>query len=196
LLFEKEAALTPLSRRFDQALAYASDLHRDQHRKGTEIPYVSHLLIVAGTALEHGADEETAIAALLHDAIEDQGGNSTRQEIIHRFGQSVADLVDEVSDAEVMPKPPWRERKEIYLARLTTMSPGALLIAVADKVHNARATLADHSRHGDAVWGRFNEGKDGQRWFYETFLAQASRHPAAPHALLDELRRIEHELFE
>lgn len=187
--------MTALSPNFDQALVFASELHRDQSRKGTALPYVSHLLIVAGTVIENGADEETAIAAVLHDAIEDQGGAQTRQEIIRRFGEGVARLVDEVSDAEITPKPPWRERKEAYLSRVETMSAGALLIALADKAHNARATLSDYRRIGDAVWTRFNEGKEGQRWFYETFLAKAAQHPAAPDALLDELKRIDIDLF-
>jgi (p)ppGpp synthase/HD superfamily hydrolase len=153
------------------------------------------MLIVAGTVIEHGPDEDIAIAALLHDAVEDQGGAKIREQIKARFGHQVADLVDEVSDAEVTPKPPWRERKESYLANIRTMSPVALLIAKADKVHNTRCTLANFRRMGEKVWTRFNAGKTEQAWFYERFLEEAASHPSAPSELVAELRRIDAELF-
>lgn len=187
--------MSKLSERFDAALAFASQLHRGQFRKGSAIPYVSHLLAVASLVIEQGGDEDVAIAALLHDAIEDQGGAETREAIKARFGQRVADLVDEVSDTEVTPKPPWRARKELYLARIRSMSPGALLIACADKLHNARCTLTDFRQHGEKLWERFNAGKADQAWFYERFSEEAASHPAAPEGMLEELRRIERELF-
>lgn len=184
-----------LGERFEEALAFAARLHRQQTRKASPIPYVSHLLIVAGTVIEQGADEDTAIAALLHDAVEDQGGATIRESIERRFGQTVADLIDEVSDTEVTPKPPWRERKEQYLARVRMMSPGALLIAMADKLHNSRSTLADYRRLGDRVWERFNAGKEEQAWFYGRFLEATETHPSASPDLIAELRRIDGELF-
>ncbi len=101
-----------LSPQFDNALAYASQLHRDQARKGTQIPYVSHLLAVAAIVLEHGGTEDEAIAALLHDAVEDQGGAETRAVIRERFGENVAAIVDGCTDADITPKPPWKERKQ------------------------------------------------------------------------------------
>src|SRR5262245_5807386 len=111
-----------LSQRFDEALVYAARVHAAQKRKGTEIPYLSHLLAVAALALEHGASEDEAIAALLHDAVEDQGGAARRADIRWRFGDAVAAIVDGCSDADVEPKPPWRERKERYLAHLARAS--------------------------------------------------------------------------
>lgn len=185
-----------LSERFDEALNLASRLHRAQMRKHTSIPYVSHLLIVAGTVIEQGGDEDTAIAALLHDAVEDQGGRATLELIERMFGPRVAGLVMEVTDAEVVPKPPWRSRKERYLAGMRAMSPEALLIAVADKLHNARSTLADYRLSGPAVWERFNANAEMQAWFYRAFLAAAGAHPGRPDRLLEELRGVEEALFE
>lgn len=184
-----------LSERFDEALKLASSLHRAQTRKHTTIPYVAHLLIVAGTVIEQGGDEDTAIAALLHDAVEDQGGRATLERIEREFGPRVAGLILEVTDAEVVPKPPWRSRKERYLAGMQAMSPEALLIAVADKLHNARSTLADYRRSGPAVWGRFNADAEAQAWFYRAFVSAAEAHPIKPGPLLEELRRVEAELF-
>src|SRR5205085_11747027 len=122
-----------LTQRFEEALAFAARLHKSQLRKGTGVPYVSHLLAVAGIALEHGADEDEAIAALLHDAIEDQGGAATREEIRRRFGDRVVGIVDGCSDTDVSPKPPWRERKEAYIAHVRDASPSVRLVSAADK---------------------------------------------------------------
>src|SRR3954449_6057545 len=107
-----------LTRRFQDAFELAFRLHRDQVRKGSGTPYVAHLNGVASIALEHGADEDQAIAALLHDAIEDQGGAATREEIRRLFGDRVTSIVDACTDSEVEPKPPWRPRKEAYIAHL------------------------------------------------------------------------------
>src|SRR6266853_3455026 len=127
---------TRLSRRFEAALLLATRLHATQTRKGGRIPYVSHLLGVASLALEHGGDEDVAIAALLHDAVEDQGGRPTLQTIRRMFGDRVATVVMECSDTDREPKPPWRERKERYLAHLPSASADALLVSIADKLHN------------------------------------------------------------
>lgn len=164
-----------LTKRFDQALAYASSLHRHQERKGSEIPYVSHLLAVAAIALEHGADEDQAIAALLHDAVEDQGGLEQLEAITVRFGQAVAAIVADCTDCHEDPKPAWRPRKEAYLASLQRKPVRSLAVSLADKIHNASTINADLRAHGSPVWDRFTGGKEGTLWYYrslaDTFLA-------------------------
>ena len=159
--------MTDLTERFQTALAFATELHRDQRRKGTEIPYVSHLLGVASIALEIGADEDQAIAALLHDAVEDQGGAACLEEIRKRFGDRVAGIVSDCTDADVEPKPPWRGRKEAYIASLDHKPKDSLLVSLADKTHNARAILDDLVVHGPALWQRFTGGRDGSLWYYD-----------------------------
>jgi len=184
-----------LTDRFDEALAYASKLHRDQRRKGTAIPYVAHLLGVASIALENGADEEQAIAALLHDAVEDQGGAPQLAVIRARFGDRVAEIVDHCTDADTEPKPPWRARKEAYLESLTHKPVASLQVSLADKTHNAGAIVTDLAVHGDALWQRFTGGRDGSLWYYEA-LAQAFHAripgPATDRlaALVSEMRRL------
>jgi (p)ppGpp synthase/HD superfamily hydrolase len=181
-----------LTKRFDEALVYASRLHAEQRRKGTDIPYVAHLLAVAAIVLEDGGNEDEAIAALLHDAVEDQGGDVTRQEIRRRFGDKVVEIVNGCTDAEVVPKPPWLERKKRYLEHLKGAAPEVLRVSAADKLHNARAVLADLRRHGHAVWGRFNGGREGTLWYYRR-LVQAYRE-AGPGFLVEELDRVVSEL--
>jgi (p)ppGpp synthase/HD superfamily hydrolase len=155
-----------LGPRFSAALAFANELHGSQVRKGTPIPYIAHLLSVAALVIEHGGDEDEAIAGLLHDAVEDQGGQPMLERIRSRFGQRVADVVAACSDTDVVPKPPWRQRKEQYIAGIAHKSPSALLVSLADKVHNSRAILADLQAHGDLVWQRFSGGKEGTIWYY------------------------------
>jgi len=181
-----------LSQRFEDALVYAARLHAKQIRKGTTIPYASHLLSVASIVLEHGGNEIEAIAALLHDAIEDQGGTETREEIRRRFGDAVVSIVDGCTDAEVIPKPPWKERKEQYIARLSHASPSILLVSAADKLHNARAILGDYRALGENLWDRFNGGKEGTLWYYKS-LVDAFKQAAAGTALaplIEELERV------
>ena len=176
-----------LTERFVDALSYSARLHAEQVRKGSGVPYVSHLLSVAAIALEHGADEETAIAALLHDAIEDQGGAPTREEIRRRFGDAVVAIVDGCTDAETMPKPPWRERKEQYLAHLAEAPPNVRLVSAADKLHNARSILADRAKVGEQVWERFKVPKEDSLWYYgELVKIMNSRYPGV---LAGELER-------
>jgi (p)ppGpp synthase/HD superfamily hydrolase len=160
-----------LTDRYREALAYAFDLHRAQIRKGSGVPYVAHLLGVSSLALEHGADEDEAIAALLHDAVEDQGGLPTLAEIRRRFGDRVALIVAGCTDADTIPKPPWRERKERYLAHLLTAAPSVVLVSSCDKLYNARSIAADLRRFGPAVWDRFTGGKDGSLWYYRSLVA-------------------------
>jgi GTP pyrophosphokinase len=161
-----------LGERFDQALLYASRAHASQVRKGTDTPYLAHLLGVASLALENGADEDEAIAALLHDAVEDQGGAARLEDIRKRFGDRVAAIVSDCTDSHADPKPPWRERKEAYLAGLEAKPRSSLLVSLADKTHNAQAILADLYVEGDGLWQRFTGGKAGSLWYYSA-LAQA-----------------------
>jgi len=157
-----------LSERFDDALAFASRLHRSQTRKGTAIPYISHLMAVSALVIEHGGDEDQAIAALLHDAAEDQGGEAILHEIEHRFGPAVARIVEDCTDAWTEPKPPWRGRKEAYLDKLPSKPKSSLLVSLADKVHNAAAIVEDRETIGEAIWTRFSGGRDGTVWYYDT----------------------------
>lgn len=157
---------------FESALTFATRLHARQCRKGSDIPYISHLIGVAGLVLEHGGDRDEAIAALLHDSIEDQGknhpegANGLRRSIREHFGDAVLEIVEACTDADVDPKPPWRERKEAYIKHVQTASPGARLVSCADKLHNARAIVGDLRVLGDALWGRFKGGRDGTLWYY------------------------------
>lgn len=159
-----------LTGRFDEALTYASVIHRDQRRKGTDIPYLSHLLGTAAIALENGADEDQAIAALLHDAVEDQGGAARLHDIRIRFGNRVAEIVAHCTDTDIEPKPPWRNRKEAYIASLTTKPIASVAVSLADKTHNASAIVADLATQGDAVWARFTGGRDGSLWYYRSLV--------------------------
>jgi (p)ppGpp synthase/HD superfamily hydrolase len=180
--------MQPISARFRDAVAYAIDLHASQARKGTPIPYISHLFGVASLAMEHGADEDAAIAGLLHDAAEDQGGEPTLREIRRRFGDRVAGIVEGCSDAVASPKPPWRERKERYIAHLADADAATCLISACDKLHNARCILADVRRDGDAAFAKFKGGKAGTLWYYRE-LARALR-GKAPAGLTEELGRV------
>jgi (p)ppGpp synthase/HD superfamily hydrolase len=183
-----------LSARFREGLVFAAELHADQRRKGTEVPYVAHLLGVASIALEHGADEDEAIAALLHDAVEDQGGPTTREEIRRRFGERVAAIVDGCTDADTIPKPAWRERKETYIAHIPNASPSTLLVSAADKLHNARAILVDYRVAGESLWTRFKGGRDGTLWYYRALLRAFQNTGRAPRPLIEELDRVVSEL--
>jgi GTP pyrophosphokinase len=181
-----------LTSRFEEALVLATHLHADQTRKGTPIPYIAHLLSVTALVLEAGADEDTAIAALLHDAVEDQGGLETLDDIRRRFGERVARIVDECSDAYTIPKPPWRARKEAYIAHLQEASPEARLVSLADKLHNARSILRNLRQEGDRVWEKFTGGKAGTLWYYRT-LVETLR-PLEDNFLMDELARVVNEI--
>ena len=157
-----------LSSRFEEALVFAAQKHKTQTRKGTPIPYISHLIQVAGIALENGADEDEAIAALLHDVMEDQ--NVTEQELTARFGPEVAAIVAGCSDSASTEKAPWRERKEAYIAHVLTASPSVRLVSSCDKLHNARAILADYQELGETVWGRFNASSADILWYYQSLV--------------------------
>tara|TARA_R110002124_G_scaffold7105_14_gene41778 strand:- start:506 stop:1120 length:615 start_codon:yes stop_codon:yes gene_type:complete len=185
-----------LNNKFDEALLLAHDLHRDQRRKGTDIAYMSHLMAVASLvieACEHTGFErveELAIAALLHDALEDQGHKISLEEIENRFGSLVAGIVADCSDAVVdeegQAKPPWRERKKAYIGKIAEKPQETLLVSCADKLHNARSILSDYRRHGEAVWERFNAGRTDILWYYRT-LVDGFRQGWPDNPLLDEL---------
>jgi GTP pyrophosphokinase len=177
-----------LGERFERALLYAARLHEKQQRKRSEVPYIAHLLGVTALVLEDGGDEDEAIAALLHDAVEDQGGLDTLETIRVEFGERVAGIVLEVSDSYQQPKPPWRERKAAYITSLGESSPGAVRVSLADKVYNARSTLEDLRREGEAAWNKFNGGRDGTLWYYDELLKAFSLHGQNP--LLSELERV------
>jgi (p)ppGpp synthase/HD superfamily hydrolase len=168
-----EQTTTPrLSERFDDALTYASGLHRAQTRKGGDIPYVGHLLSVASLVIEGGGTETQAIAALLHDAVEDQGGAPVLAEIREKFGDDVATIVAECSDTEVVPKPPWKKRKQDYIDHLGDASEATILVSLADKLDNARAILRDYRTDGDDLWQRFSIHDPQQHlWYYRSLLA-------------------------
>jgi (p)ppGpp synthase/HD superfamily hydrolase len=186
-----------MTSRFREALVYAAELHANQLRKASNVPYVAHLLGVTALALEHGADEDEAIAALLHDAVEDQGGQATAEQIRRRFGDRVTEIVLGCTDADTIPKPPWRERKERYIAHLDSGTPSIFLVSAADKLYNARSIVADYRRVGETVWTRFKGGREGTLWYYRTLadkfngFAQEQR---LSKDLADELDRTVHEM--
>jgi (p)ppGpp synthase/HD superfamily hydrolase len=181
-----------LSPRFSEALSYVAELHAGQRRKVSGEPYISHLLAVAAIVMEYGGNEDEAIAALLHDAVEDQGGAATLAEIRGRFGAAVAAIVDGCSDTAESPKPPWRLRKESHIARLRDASPSVRLVVAADKLHNALSLQREHRRRGESLWGFFHGGRDGTLWYYRAVvdvLKQAELNP-----LVEELDRAVEEL--
>lgn len=177
-----------LTERFEAALVYAHQLHRHQTRKVSGIPYIAHLLSVTALVLEDGGSEDEAIAALLHDAVEDQGGKATREEIKQRFGEAVVAIVDGCTESETIPKPPWRDRKKRYLEQLGQGSPSVHRVALADKLHNARTILFDYQQHGENVWSAFSAGKEGVLWFYQSLLQLDLPRDFSP--MVEELRQV------
>jgi HD domain len=179
----------PLGPRFGEALAEAAHVHRHQRRKGSDAPYVSHLLAVTALVLEHGGDEDQAIAALFHDAVEDQGVSI--DDLAARYGGRVAGIVaactDSLPDTTERGAATWRARKERYLAHLAEAPPDVLLVSASDKVHNARAILADVRSVGMAAFSRFNAGPDRVRWYYRSLVDLLGER--FPGGLSDELAR-------
>jgi (p)ppGpp synthase/HD superfamily hydrolase len=162
--------LPALDSRFEEALIFATRLHSSQTRKGKNLPYISHLLAVTALVFQAGGDEDEVIAALLHDAVEDQGGLQTLDEIRRRFGERVAMIVEGCSDSLGEPKPPWLERKTRYLAHLATAPVEVRRVSLADKLHNARTILTDLEEYGESTWTRFNGGRQGSLWYYQSLL--------------------------
>lgn len=188
-----------LSFRFSEAMRGAADLHAAQVRKGTTIPYIAHLLGVASIALQHGANEDEAIAALLHDAIEDAphdlGANWVRNWIRFRFGENVLTIVEGCTDADVVPKPGWLQRKLAYVARIPKEPASVVLVSASDKLHNASAVLADYRHLGNTLWGRFNPeaGMEGVVGYYRG-LVTAYRSTGLHKRLVEELDGVVHEI--
>ncbi len=157
-----------LTSRFDEAFAYARDLHNDQRRKQTDIPYISHLMCVAGLVLENGGNEDQAIAALLHDAAEDCGGFETLAVIRERFGEAVAQIVADCTDSYDEQKGPWKPRKVAYLEKLLHKAKNSLLVSMADKTHNAEAIYGDWLTIGEQIWDRFSAPREETLWYYRS----------------------------
>ncbi len=182
-----------LSDRFKKALQAAFEYHKDQERKGSREPYYAHLMSVSALVLENGGSENQAIAALLHDAVEDQGGLPTLEIIKEEFGDEVAEIVDGCTDAYTHPKSPWKGRKTDYLEKMRSESDTILLVSLSDKVHNARSILRDIQKDGDEIWVRFKGGKSGTLWYYQSLANIFDESPF--HSLKQEFRQIVEEII-
>jgi hypothetical protein len=190
-----ETAPPALTKRFLAAVALADQIHGHERRKGTNIPYLAHLLVVTGLVLEDGGDEDQAIAAMLHDAVEDGGGRALLERIARSFGPRVAAIVEGCSDSvDVDPVEPWIERKRRYLAHLPDVEDDAILrVALADKVHNARSIVRDYREEGHALWERFTQKTAREQlWYYGGLLAFFQRRRPGP--LTEDLLRAVAEL--
>jgi (p)ppGpp synthase/HD superfamily hydrolase len=189
----------PLSIRFDHALLFAAQVHRNQDRKRSGIPYVSHLLGVASIVLDYGGDEDMGIAALLHDAAEDHGGRAMLSTIEQLFGPRVAKIVDGCTDSygdEDRAKPKWYPRKLRYLRRVRKEDAETRFVSAADKLYNTRAVLRDVRQSGDSAFDRFSAPKTKVLWYYRSLVreyrAGGMTHLLKP--LLDDLDRTVTEL--
>jgi (p)ppGpp synthase/HD superfamily hydrolase len=180
------------NQRFQAALSMALEKHQWQKRKGKATPYFAHLMSVCALVLENGGSEDQAIAALLHDAPEDQGGKDTLEEIRAAFGDQVAEIVDGCTDTYLKPKPEWKSRKESYLAKLPSEPETTQLVSLSDKVHNARCIRRDLQLHGDKIWNDFNGGKEGTLWYYRSLAEIFDETPFT--ALKNELRSLVEEI--
>jgi len=190
-----EQTSTPkLTGQFSKALVYAELKHHNQVRKGGDIPYVGHLLTVAGLVINDGGSEAQAIAALLHDAVEDAGGPAALEEIRTNFGEDVARIVDECSNTDEEPKPPWRERKQSYIDHLADVGDDTLLVSVADKLDNARSMLRDYHEHGPSLWERFTAKNPHDHLWYYSELLKKYRARRCASWMVDELGRVVDEL--
>jgi (p)ppGpp synthase/HD superfamily hydrolase len=177
---------------FAEAFRFAAEKHATQTRKKTDVPYISHLMSVAALVLEAGGDEDQTIAALLHDVVEDCGGEPVLEEVRRNFGDRVAKIVAGCTDAYTMPKPAWKQRKLDYLEVLRRADDDVRLVSAADKLHNVRTILADYRAEGDAVWERFSGRRDGTLWYYRAVLDVLSG--GNPNRLIGELQRVVTEL--
>jgi (p)ppGpp synthase/HD superfamily hydrolase len=180
--------MSHLSARFDDAFRYAHEAHAEQKRKGTEAPYIGHLMGVASIVLDAGGSEDEAIAALLHDAAEDHGGRVRLDDIRAKFGDAVARIVEDCTDSWETPKKPWAERKLAYAEHARHLPPTSLRVSAADKVHNAYAILRDLRNHGEAVWARFKASPDDVLAYYQSLVRSYNHAGGGP--LVDELDRI------
>jgi (p)ppGpp synthase/HD superfamily hydrolase len=181
-----------LGLRFLRAFQFAAEKHAGQMRKASSTPYIAHLMGVASLVLEFGGDEDMAIAALLHDVVEDCGGAPMLKEIRRRFGSRVAKIVDGCTDSDTEPKPPWRERKETYIRHLKRADAETRLVSAADKLNNVRSILSDHREVGESIWARFSGGREGTLWYYRALLEEFLR--SKPNRLTRELELAVREL--
>jgi (p)ppGpp synthase/HD superfamily hydrolase len=166
----REPKATKLGPRFLRAFLFAAEKHCGQTRKASTIPYIAHVMGVASQVLEAGGDEDLAIAALLHDVVEDCGGAPMLKEVRRRFGKRVAKVVEGCTDADSDPKPPWRERKEAYIRHLNHADADTRLVSAADKLNNVRSILSDYRAIGESGWSKFKGGREGTLWYYRTLL--------------------------
>jgi (p)ppGpp synthase/HD superfamily hydrolase len=189
---EKRRNGARLGRRFHRAFLFSARAHARQRKKGTEVPYIAHLMGVSAIVLEAGGDEDMAIAALLHDVVEDCGGKPMLDAVRKYFGKRVAHIVDGCTDAYSYPKPPWKGRKERYLTRLRSADAEVRLVSAADKLYNLRSILADYRQIGDAIWDRFAGGGEGTLWYYRALVGEFRR--GKPNRITEELERVLGEL--
>ena len=181
-----------LGPRFQRAFQFAGEKHAGQTRKASSIPYIAHLMGVASLVLEFGGDEDLAIAALLHDVVEDCGGAPMLKEVRRKFGSRVAKIVEGCTDSDTEPKPPWRERKETYIRHLESADAETRLVSAADKLNNVRSILSDYREVGESIWDRFNGGREGTLWYYRALLEEFLR--GKPSRLIRELELAVREL--
>ena len=181
-----------LGPRFERAFLFAKEKHAGQVRKASTTPYIAHLMGVASLSLEYGGDEDIAIAALLHDVVEDCGGAAMLKEVKRRFGSRVAKIVEGCTDSYVVPKLPWRERKDTYLRHLKSADADTRLVSAADKLNNVRSILSDYREVGEFIWERFNGGREGTLWYYRALLEEFQR--GAPNRLIREFELAVREL--
>ncbi|MGA9545077.1 MAG: HD domain-containing protein [Candidatus Sulfotelmatobacter sp.] len=186
---QKSVKLGP---RFLRAFQFAAEKHAGQTRKASGTPYIAHLMGVASLVLEFGGDEDLAIAALLHDVVEDCGGAPMLKKVRRKFGSRAAKIVDGCTDSDTEPKPPWRERKETYIGHLKSADAETRLVSAADKLNNVRSILSDYREVGESIWDRFNGGREGTLWYYRALLEEFLR--GKPSRLIRELELAVEEL--
>ena len=167
-----------LGARLQRAFRYAANKHEGQTRKQTAVPYLSHLMAVTALVLEAGGDEDMAIAALLHDVVEDCGGMPRLREIERMFGKRVAKIVEGCTDSFVNPKLEWKIRKGDYLKRLKHKDHETRLVSACDKLHNVRTVISDYRKDGESIWKRFNGGREGTLWYYRALSDEFQRRKA------------------
>ena len=188
----KQGAKVKLGPRFLRAFSFAAEKHAGQTRKASTTPYIAHLMGVASLVLEFGGEEDLAVAALLHDVVEDCGGAPMLKEVRGWFGSRVAKIVEGCTDSDTIPKPPWRERKETYIRHLKRADAATRLVSAADKLNNVRSILSDYREVGESIWARFHGGREGTLWYYRALLQEFLRR--RPNRLIRELELAVREL--
>jgi (p)ppGpp synthase/HD superfamily hydrolase len=179
MVVPKTSSLKPprLGPRLQRAFRYAAEKHAGQTRKQSAVPYLSHLIAVASLVLEAGGDEDMAIAALLHDVVEDCGGLPRLREVRKMFGARVAKIVKGCTDSFGDPKPEWIERKKDYLREVKRADDETRLVSASDKLHNVRTILTDYRTDGEAIWARFSGKREGTLWYYRALSDEYGRKP-------------------